>query len=134
MFATFTPIVWQEVQELPAGCLAIAGIKAKLVVVCGAESGCGVKAVLYAKAATAENAPTTMTAQMKIAKGQGRTRSLVGIQLNRILPTRGGVRGCKGDGRPAFSRVRLSQNTFSELTVSDEGAVICLGMTNGSVV
>ena len=64
-----------------------------------------------------------MTAQIKIAKGQGRIRSLVGIQLNRILPRRGGVRGCKGDGRPAFSRVRLPQKTLSELAASDERVI-----------
>lgn len=58
-----------------------------------------------------------------MAKGQGRTRSLVGIQLNRALPSRGGVRGCKGDGRPAFSRVRLAQNILSALATSDESAL-----------
>jgi hypothetical protein len=63
------------------------------------------------------------SAQIKMAKGQGRTRSLVGRQLKRALPSRGGVRGCKGDGRPAFSRVRLAQNIFRALATSDESAL-----------
>src|SRR6267142_1807611 len=129
-----TPIAWQEVQEPLLGCLAMAGINAKLVRTWGSEIGCGVKALLYANAATAESAPTRMKAHRKIARGQGRTRSLVGIQLNRILPRRGGVRGCKGDGRPAFSRVRLSQNTFNELAAPDVGATIRPGTISCLVV
>ena len=74
------------------------------------------------------------SAQMKIANGQGRTKSLVGIQLNRILPGRGGVCGCKGDGRPAFSRVRLSQNILRELAASVDGAAIRIGKTKDLVL
>ena len=77
-----TPIAWQEVHEPPSVFLAIAGVSAKVLLVCAVESGWGVKAFLYANAATAEKAPTKMSAQMKMAKGQGRTKSLVGIQLN----------------------------------------------------
>lgn len=108
---------------MPLGCLAIAGVKVKAVLVCGIEIGSGAKAILYVKAATAENDPTTIRAQIKMAKGQGRTRSLVGVQLYRALPKRGGVRGCKGEGRPAFSRVRLAQNILSALATSDESAL-----------
>src|SRR5438876_4148027 len=129
-----TPIAWHEVQEPPLGCFAIAGVKARLFLACAAESACGVKAFLYAKAATVESVTTTIRAQIKTANGQGRTRSRVGIQLNRILPGRGGVCGCSGDGRPAFSRVRLSQNILSELAASVDAAAIRFGMTNGSVV
>ena len=116
-------MAWQEVQELALGCLAIAGIKVTFFCSCAVEIGSGAKAILYLTAATAESVATAMRAQRKMANGQGRTRSLVGVQLNRALPRRGGVRGCKGEGRPAFSRVRLPQNIFRELATSDASAL-----------
>ena len=75
--------------------------------------GAGANVSLCANAANTENVPTAIIAQTKIVNGHGRIKSRVGSQLNLIFPSRGGVRGCKGDGRPAFSRVRLSQKTFS---------------------
>src|SRR2546428_11913279 len=71
---------------------------------------------------------------MKIANGRGATKSIFGIKLKRILPGRGGVCGCKGDGRPAFSRVRLSQNILSEFTASVDAAAIRFGKTKPFVV
>src|SRR5215208_5214466 len=103
LFATLNPTAWQEVQEPPEGPRATAGVRAKSLRACGAETGRRSKLILYPTADAAESAPITMTAQVKTARGQGRTRSLVGVQLNRALPRRGGDCGCRGDGRPAFS-------------------------------
>src|ERR1041384_2274070 len=104
---------WHDVQVLPFGSLAMAGVNANWVRVCGFEIGAGEKAVVKANAATPVNIATTTAAQVKMANGHGRTRSRVGVQLKRALPRRGGACGRKGEGRvilPA-SRLRFSQKT-----------------------
>ena len=73
--------------------VACAGVTLKALRMCGVDMGAGAKALFFRPAAITESAAMEIATQTKIANGHGRTRSLVGIQLNLALPRRGGVRG-----------------------------------------
>src|SRR5438045_9069226 len=85
------------------------------------EMGAGAYDCAKTTAATIERTATPAKPQTKTEKGQGRTRSRVGVQLKRALPrTRIGFCGRRGDVRcilPA-SRLRFSQKTLSACAIS----------------
>src|SRR5688500_9489236 len=100
---------WQVKQEPAFGRFAIAGASRKLARLCESEIGAGEYADVYQKAAATDKTPIAIVDQMNTENGQGRTRSRVGVQLNRALPSRGGCCGWSRDWRAAFSRERLPQ-------------------------
>ncbi len=120
------PSEWQFVQELEFALFAIA-VSTELLVnnttACGRETSPGENAFAYQNAAITEMALIKIVPQIKTDMGHAFRRSLVGDQLNCALPGRIGRRGCKGDGRAALSRVRLSQNSLrASATCGDAGA------------
>jgi len=108
-FAMLTPIAWQEVHEPPSVFLAIAGVSAKVLLVCAVESGWEWKALLYAKARPRKRSTTSEPKKMP----NGREPNLWSVPIEIDL-TDAWRSSCAGATGGRFSRVRLSQNTLSE--------------------
>src|SRR2546423_1552387 len=114
-------IVWHAVHALAFDCRAIAGCERISPRACAEEIGAGAYDCAKTTPATIERTATAAKPQTKTEKGQGRTRSRVGVQLKRALPrTRIGFCGRRGDVRCIFpaSRLRFSQKTLSACAIS----------------